>query len=413
MYGAIFGDIVGSPYEFDRGEKTKLFRLFTETSTYTDDTVMTLAVSAALVEAGPTADPSKISELVAKWMRKLGKDHPDAGYGGRFSQWLRDPNMGPYNSFGNGSAMRVSPAGWFYDSIERTREVARATAMVTHNHPEGIKGAESVASVIFFARNGWTKPMLKSYVQREFGYDLDRTLDEIRPNYHMDETCQGSVPEAIIAFLEAEDFEDAVRGAVSIGGDTDTVACIAGSMAEAYYGVPDEFREEVVDRLPEDLLPLMAQGIKLRDGLMERNHLPTAIKKFKQDRSNENAGRVINALAVRQKAGGLFYVPLEIADRPAKDFELIFGPKPEEKAARRSISSTDNRRWAVAFTSEYEARRKSEEPTFYMPEPVGFTVDITAKLDDCAGLAIDPWGDSFFMSQEMIRTFLEKTRKNG
>ena len=411
MYGAIFGDIVGSPYEFDRGEKTKLFRLFTETSTYTDDTVMTLAVSAALVEAGPTADPSKISDLVARWMRKLGKDHPDAGYGGRFSQWLRDPDMGPYNSFGNGSAMRVSPAGWFYDSIERTREVARATAMVTHNHPEGIKGAESVASVIFFARNGWTKPMLKSYVQREFGYDLDRTLDEIRPNYHMDETCQGSVPEAIIAFLEAEDFEDAIRGAVSIGGDTDTVACIAGSMAEAYYGVPDEFREEVVDRLPEDLLPLMAQGIKLRDGLMERNDLPTAIRKFNQERSNENAGRVINALAVRQKAGGLFYVPLEIADKPAKDFELIFSPKPDEKAARRSISSTDNRRWAVAFTSEIEARRKSEEPTYYMPEPVGFTVDITSKLDNCSGLAIDPWGASFFMSQEMIKTFLEKTRK--
>ncbi|MBO6214169.1 MAG: ADP-ribosylglycohydrolase family protein, partial [Lachnospiraceae bacterium] len=239
MYGAIFGDIVGSVYEFDKGEKTKLFRLFTEDSTFTDDTVMTLAVAQALLEVGPAAEPDAISQAVAAWMRRLGQRYPNAGYGGKFAAWLSDPAATAYGSYGNGSAMRVSPAGWFYETIERTREVARATAAPTHNHPEGIKGAEAVASVIFLARNGWSRPMIRGYITREFGYDLKRTLDEIRPGYKMDATCQGSVPEAIIAFLEAEDFEDAVRGAVSIGGDTDTTACMAGAMAEAYFGIPE------------------------------------------------------------------------------------------------------------------------------------------------------------------------------
>ncbi|MBO6203676.1 MAG: ADP-ribosylglycohydrolase family protein, partial [Selenomonas sp.] len=233
MYGAILGDIIGSPYEFDRGAKIKAFPLFIEKSRFTDDTVITVAVADALLYAGKDAGEDKICAAVVSSMQHWGRKYPKAGYGGKFREWLKEKEPKPYGSFGNGSAMRVSPAGWLYDSIERTRKVARWTAEVTHNHPEGIKGAESVASAIYLARTGASKNAVKKYIEDEFGYNLSRTLKEIRPAYHMDVTCQGSVPEAIIAFLESTDFEDAVRNAVSISGDTDTTACIAGSIAEA------------------------------------------------------------------------------------------------------------------------------------------------------------------------------------
>ena len=254
MYGAILGDIIGSPFEFDRGDKTKNFDLFSKGCEFTDDTVMTIAVGEALLAVGVDAKPEDIEEDVVSNMQKWGRQYPDAGYGGRFGYWLGESNPKPYDSYGNGSAMRVSAAGWLYKSIERTREVAKATANVTHNHPEGIKGAEATASAIFMARNGFSKDEIKYYIEKEFDYDLDRTLDEIRPEYHMDETCQRTVPEAIIAFLEAEDFEDAIRNAVSLGGDTDTLGAITGSIAEAFYGIPTALIEECRNRLDKGLM---------------------------------------------------------------------------------------------------------------------------------------------------------------
>lgn len=244
MYGAILGDIIGSPFEFDRGGKTKKFDLFTKGCDFTDDSVMTVAVAEALMSVGPDATVDVIEASVRDAMLLWGRRYPNAGYGGRFFGWLRERNPKPYGSYGNGSAMRVSAAGWLYDSLERTREVARATANVTHNHPEGIKGAEATASAIYLARTGATKEEIKSYIELEFHYNLDRTLDEIRPHYHMDATCQKTVPEAIIAFLEAEDFEDTVRNAVSLGGDTDTLGAIAGSIAEAFFGIPADLMTE-------------------------------------------------------------------------------------------------------------------------------------------------------------------------
>ena len=187
-------------------------------------------------------------------MQDWGKRYPYAGYGGRFSHWLKEKSPKAYGSYGNGSAMRVSAAGWLYDSMERTREVARATANVTHNHPEGIKGAEATASAIYMARNGSSKEEIKEYIEKEFHYNLDRTLDEIRPEYHMDETCQRTVPEAIIAFLESKNFEDAVRNAVSLGGDTDTLGAITGSIAEAFYGIPAVLLAECRSRIEEGLM---------------------------------------------------------------------------------------------------------------------------------------------------------------
>ena len=254
MYGAILGDIIGSPFEFDRGDKTKEFDLFTKGCDFTDDSVMTIAVGEALLAVGPQATVKEIEEAVVTNMQDWGKRYPYAGYGGRFRYWLRERNPKPYGSYGNGSAMRVSAAGWLYDSLERTREVARATANVTHNHLEGIKGAEATASAIYMARNGSSKEEIKEYIEKEFHYNLDRTLDEIRPGYHMDETCQRTVPEAIIAFLESKDFEDAIRNAVSLGGDTDTLGAITGSIAEAFYGISDVLIAECRSRIDEGLM---------------------------------------------------------------------------------------------------------------------------------------------------------------
>ena len=254
MYGAILGDIIGSPFEFDRGDKTKNFDLFSEGCDFTDDSVMTIAVGEALLVVGSEATVKEIEDAVASNMQDWGKRYLHAGYGGSFRHWLKENNPKPYGSYGNGSAMRVSAAGWLYDSIERTREVARATANVTHNHPEGIKGAEATASAIYMARKESSKEEIKEYIEREFHYNLDRTLDEIRPGYHMDETCQRTVPEAIIAFLESQDFEDAIRNAVSLGGDTDTLGAITGSIAEAFYGISDVLIAECRSRLDEGLM---------------------------------------------------------------------------------------------------------------------------------------------------------------
>ena len=256
MYGAILGDIIGSPYEFTRGKEKITFPLFKEESGFTDDTVMTIAVAEALTEAaegGFLEDEAEVKDLLVDKMKSWGRKYPHAGYGGRFMGWLLSGNRKPYNSYGNGSAMRVSPAGWVSDDPDEVRKIARWTAEVTHNHPEGVKGAESVAAAICLARNGRDKAFIKDYVEREFGYDLQRTCDEIRPGYRFDETCQGSVPESIICFLEGGNYEETVRLAVSLGGDTDTMACIAGSIAEAYWGLPEDLKEECLKRIPASM----------------------------------------------------------------------------------------------------------------------------------------------------------------
>ena len=280
MYGAILGDMIGAPYEFDRGNKSKDFPLFSAGSHFTDDSVMTVAVAEALLNVAVKEDKEKNqpgnvgktpsydeireednqvrAEVIAS-MQEWGHKYPKAGYGVRFTYWLYDPEPQPkpYNSWGNGSAMRVSSAGWLFDTMEETLRYARLTADVTHNHPEGIKGALATAAAIFLARNDTTKEQIRAYIEQEFGYDLSRTCDEIRPTYHHVESCQETVPEAITAFLEGNDFEDVIRTAVSLGGDCDTLTCIAGSIAEAFYGVPEELKIECRRRLPEDMLKVL------------------------------------------------------------------------------------------------------------------------------------------------------------
>ncbi len=268
MYGAIMGDIVGSRFEFDRGDKTKDFKLFTNQSVYTDDTVMSIAVAEALLDARLDANESVVKDYVMHYMKRWGRRYPNAGYGGNFSRWIFSSAMKPYGSFGNGSAMRVSAVGWLYDSIDRTREVARWTAEVTHNHPEGIKGAEATAAIIYLARSGFDKEYIKDYVEREFGYDLSRSCDEIRPTYHHVESCQETVPEAITAFLDGKHFTDVVKTAVSLGGDSDTLTDIAVAMAEAYYGIPKKFIPEIEKRLDDDLKKVLWKFDRARQSVV-------------------------------------------------------------------------------------------------------------------------------------------------
>ncbi len=233
LYGAVIGDIIGSKYEFDN-IKHKDFPLFSEGCSYTDDSIMTIAVANALLSSWNKKKafvPSLIQE-----MQRLGKKYPypQGGYGGRFAMWLRSATPEPYNSFGNGSAMRVAACGIYAVSLAEALELAELSASVTHNHPEGIKGAKAVAATIFLAKSGRSKEEMKGYIEKNF-YPLYETVEEIRQNYTFNETCQGTVPQAITAFLEASSFEDAIRNAVSIGGDTDTVAAITGSIAWAFY----------------------------------------------------------------------------------------------------------------------------------------------------------------------------------
>lgn len=254
MLGAIIGDMAGSRYEFHPLPKNthwQDFPLFPPGSAFTDDTIMTLAVAEALRKNN---HGSKLNEHLIDAMHSFGQKWPHAGYGGRFSKWLKNKEREPYNSFGNGSAMRVSPVGWLAKTLEEAENLAKETAQVTHNHPEGIKGAQATAGCIFLARNGADKQQLGEYVQNSYGYDLSRTLNEIQPGYKFSEICQDSVPESIIAFLESDSFEDAIRKAIWLGGDADTQAAIAGSIAEAFYGeIPAQLKEIALNTLDTEL----------------------------------------------------------------------------------------------------------------------------------------------------------------
>lgn len=250
MFGAIIGDVIGSPYEFGSG-KTKNFPLLLPECRPTDDTVMTVAVGCACVEANCRSEQEFKTTLVAK-MREIGRQYPDAGYGGMFQQWLMEDDAPAYGSYSNGSAMRVSPVAWAAGSLEEALRLAKWSAEVTHNHPDGIRGAQAVAAAIYLARTGADKDGIRSYVEAEF-YDLDFTLDAIRPGYRHEMRCEASVPQAIVSFLEAEDFEDAIRNAISLGGDGDTQAAIAGAIAEAYFGIPDALLAAVMEHIDETL----------------------------------------------------------------------------------------------------------------------------------------------------------------
>ncbi len=255
MIGAIIGDIVGSRFE-RMNHKSTDFELFTDKCSFTDDTTMTLAVAKALLESD--GDLNVLSENTVKCMQEIGRKYPNCGYGQMFWLWLHKRNPKPYNSFGNGSAMRVSPVAYAGKTMEQCLDFSDAVTNVSHNHPQGVLGAQAAAAATWAALHDWKKQEIRDLIQDHF-YDLSFTIDELRPNYRFDATCQGSVPQAIKAFLESKNFEDAIRLAVSIGGDSDTIAAIAGGIAGAYYGVPDHLIAQAMKYLPEDLCSILAE----------------------------------------------------------------------------------------------------------------------------------------------------------
>ncbi len=255
MIGAIIGDIVGSRFEWDR-IKTKEFDFLADNCFVTDDSIMTLAVAKALLEY--SAQGEIPAQAAVRCMQGIGRPYPNCGYGLRFGEWMYSDDPQPYNSFGNGSAMRVSAVGWAADSLEEVKALSHAVTGVSHNHPEGLKGAEATAVAIFLARAGKSQAEIKAYLQAHY-YDLDFTLDEIRPDYQFNEICQDTVPQALVAFLEATSFEDAIRNAVSLGGDSDTLAAITGGIAEVYFGVPRIWYEEAVEFLNPHLRGIFAE----------------------------------------------------------------------------------------------------------------------------------------------------------
>lgn len=412
MYGAILGDIIGSPFEFDRGDKTKDFKLFSRRSHFTDDSVMTLAVCEALLKVGQDVTVKEIEDAVISSMQSWGRRYPHAGYGGYFRRWLTARHPEPYNSYGNGSAMRVSAVGWLYDSLEKTRTVAKATANVTHNHPEGIKGAEATASAIFMARNGSSKEEIKKYIENEFHYDLNRTLNEIRPGYHMDETCQKTVPEAIIAFLEAKDFEDAIRNAVSLGGDTDTLGAITGSIAEAYYGIPEWLITECRKRINKDMRIVLDD---FNDVLSNQNDFPNsnkmiedAIDQYYVQNNKDGMLVFMKTLLISIEQGGELVVPYITTHSILSEEQLnsisigdTFTLDHDVKLKLETVKDVKGNEWMGVFTSTNEMH-KGSSGNVQINQSILSILQSVLDLEEVNGIVINPFGKHIQISKNMI-----------
>ena len=411
MYGAILGDIIGSPFEFDRGDKTKYFKLFSRRSHFTDDSVMTLAVCEALLKVGQDATVKEIEDAVITSMQSWGRRYPHEGYGGYFRHWLTARHPEPYNSFGNGSAMRVSAAGWLYDSLEKTRVVAKATANVTHNHPEGIKGAEATASAIFMARNGSSKEEIKKYIENEFHYDLNRTLDEIRPSFHMDETCQKTVPEAIIAFLEARDFEDAIRNAVSLGGDTDTLGAITGSIAEAYFGISETLISECRNRINKDMRDVVDTFYSLvrKDDSPNTNQMiEKAINQYCVHNDKEGMILFMNMMINAMNQGGEFIVPyitknqfLSKEQTNSINIGDTFTLDHDVKLKMETVKDASGIEWLGVFTST-EEMHKGSCGNVQINQSILSILRLALDLEEINGIVINPFGKYMQISKAMI-----------
>ena len=439
MYGAILGDIIGSPYEFDQNNiKTTDFELFSERSEFTDDSIMTLAVAEGLMNCGIDADEETMKKALIAAMKKYGKRYPFAGYGANFSMWLDEEDPKPYKSFGNGSAMRVSAAAWLcQESLQKMLQIAAVTAEVSHNHPEGIKGAQATASVIFMAIHGASKEEIRTTVSKVFGYDLSRTCDMIRPTYHHVESCQETVPEAITAFLEGDSFESVIRLAVSLGGDSDTLTCIAGSMAEAFYGVPQELKREARDRLSDDLRGVLDRfDAKLEEDRKARESDPARMKAWKEalkpenpaaagkkpvfpgseelekkleefaaDRNRETLAQCMEALRKAMHAGGNILFPVQPVTVPRGG-----SGAPARAIRMKLITTNDGKNWQVAYTSEnkYKSRTSAKDPALAatikqaMEQYIADAPGSNKAPENIAGIVLNPEKNPLFLTREMI-----------
>ena len=438
MYGAILGDIIGSPYEFDVNNiKTTEFELFSDRSMYTDDSIMTCAVAEGLMNCGIDADEETMSRSLIQAMKKYGKRYPFAGYGVNFSMWLQEEDPKPYQSFGNGSAMRVSPAVWLcQENLQQMLHIAAVTAAVSHNHPEGIRGAQATAAVIFMGLHGSSKEEIKNMVTKAFGYDLSRTCDEIRPDYHHVESCQETVPQAICAFMEGDSFESVIRLAVSLGGDSDTLAAIAGSMAEAFYGVPEDLKQEARKRLPDDLREVLDRfDAKVEEDKKARESDPARMEAFRNalhpgaqkrtgrgkkpdfsssaelekrladlhgTRTNETLAKCFEALSTAMYNGGSLLVPVK-----------PMGPGTAKGGTARAlqmkmVATKDGSSWQVAYTSPdtFRAGVSAKDPVMALTIRQvleAFTNEGDGKIkapEQVRGVVLNPEKNPLFVPRE-------------
>ena len=425
MYGAILGDIIGSRFEFDRGGWTKDFDLLTAEDKWTDDTVMTVAIAEALMEAGKDAPLSEIEAACVKSMQKWGQRYPYAGYGGRFIHWVNSRNPKPYGSYGNGSAMRVSAAGWLYDSLDRTREVARATANVSHNHPEGIKGAECTAAVMFMSRNGASKEEIAEYVIMEFGYDFSESLEEMRARHEHVESCQDSLPKALRSFMDGDSYEDIVRNAVSLGGDTDTLAAIAGAMAEAFYDMPLMLKGECQMRVENDMLEVIRRfdeclgrgGRENKDQYVDNAPLDAALMLFlgEEDEKKRSEGFItfLNIMAKRISEDAV--VPMPFVDvnnalMEGLDVEHVMAGdsiqlQQEVRLRMDTMTDADGNLWLPLFLNSRELN-KGKTANVIMPVSILDVLKFGLHGDDLKGVVIDPFGRAFTMTKDLLEKFI-------
>ena len=421
MYGAVLGDIIGSPFEFDQGDRTKEFDLFSADSGFTDDSVMTIAVGEALMDAGTDADVETIRKHVVESMQNWGHRYPYAGYGGRFYRWLKADDPQPYGSWGNGSAMRVSAAGWLYDSLERTREVARATAEVTHNHPEGIRGAEATAAVIFMARKHASKDQIRDYVIREFGYDLSETLAEMRQRHEHIESCMDSLPKALRSFLDGDSYEDVVRNAVSLGGDTDTLAAIAGAMAEAYFGLPVILTAECKARVGGDMTKVLERfdrflgriDDEVEPALQGNEIIEVSIENALKRNDKEGLLLVLQVILSRMSQEGGVIVPFYPTTPIVPDMDLekaqvgdVITMKQDIRAKMDTVKDESGKLWFPVFTSKEEVE-KGQTGNILITKNLEDMLRLTLASDDVVGIVINPFGTSFCVSKELAKCLLE------
>ena len=423
MYGAIFGDVIGSKFEFDRGNKSREFELFTSRDCFTDDTVMTIAVCEGLLDAGLSAGESEVKACVISSMKKWGKKYPNAGYGARFINWVLSSDPEPYGSYGNGSGMRVSAAGWLYPTIERTREVARWTAEVSHNHPEGVKGAESVAAAIFMARKGYSKEEIADYISSEFGYDLSRTLDEIRPGYCHDETCMKTMPEAFTCFLEASDYESTIRNVAYIGGDTDTLGAIAGAVAEAFWGVPLGIQMKGMEYIPSEMNAVIKRfndvvhPNQAGDLYKYNSYIKSGIRAFGEKRTTENYIHVLDIIIARVLSEGQVPVPMVDVNGAWNDFDFeklvpgeTFSLGKEVRLRFDKIRDPEGNEWMPLYTDEEELNR---QPTtnIKMNVPIYNILMEGYNNPNVAGVIVNPFGQFLKIDKKFLEKMIEIIEK--
>ena len=422
MLGAIFGDIAGSVYEFANTHDYD-FQLLSGQSRPTDDSYMTLAVAKALMETYGEDDDVVRAALV-KYMQEIGNKYPFAGYGGRFRKWLHDKDPRPYGSCGNGSGMRVAAAGWLYQTLEETLHMAAVTADVTHDHPEGLIGAQAIAAAIFLARAGAAKEEIASYIEKSFGYDLSRTLDEIRPTYGFYAICQKSCPEAVIAFLEGENYEDVIRKAISLGGDSDTIACMAGAIAEAFYGMPEAYKKEVLSRLDAPMRKIVKdfhsfyrqhsgkphegwrEAMALKedesDVFLQMNPLIEERLEayYRAGETGEGSGPVFEAILQAMALDGHMLIPVEMDDASYEET----GDELHWKLIH--LDYEDGNRAMPVFTSAEKLRQTGLNCSILSVFLDDYMTRVL-EMKDVQGIIINPVDQGFFLNRHVIKSILQ------